>query len=133
MVPLVLTRLAQSLFAGDIARQADLGPGMVIVHGFGLVINSETVIEGICCLFHGVTPGDRGSEWVGSSRPDGHPLLEPNVRAGGGRENPRPDPHRAQQQHRGGCGGLTGCPPFSIMAGVLARVVGQRPVGDIHD
>lgn len=131
LLPLVLTRLAQTLFAVDIAFQADLGPGIVIVHGFGLVIGSEVVIEGDCCLFHGVTLGDRGSEWVGSSRPDGHPVVEKNVMIGAGAKVLGPI--------RIGRGSIIGAnavvlhdvPPLSIVAGIPARVVGQRPIEDI--
>src|SRR4051794_26286122 len=55
LIPLVLTRIAQTLYAVDIAPQAQLGPGIVIIHGFGVVIGCETRIEGDCCIFHGVT------------------------------------------------------------------------------
>ena len=131
LVPLVLTRLAQTLFAVDIAYQCELGPGIVIVHGFGLVIGSEVVIEGDCCLFHGVTLGDRGSEWVGSSRPDGHPIVEKNVMVGAGAKILGPV--------RIGRGSIIGAnavvlhdvPPLSIVAGIPARVVGKRPIEDL--
>src|SRR4051812_42735708 len=66
LIPMILTRIAQHLCAVDIAYQATIGPGLVIVHGFGVVIGSAVTIEGECCIFHGVTFGDRGSEWVGS-------------------------------------------------------------------
>lgn len=131
LVPLILTRLAQTLFAIDIAYEADLGPGMVIVHGVGLVIGSEVVIEGDCFLYHGVTLGDRGSEWVGSSRKDGHPTLEKNVMVGAGAKVLGPI--------RIGRGSIIGAnavvlhdvPPLSIVAGIPARVVGQRTIEDI--
>src|SRR5947209_17412637 len=55
VLPMIFTRLSQHLFAVDIAHQAQLGPGIVIVHGFGLVIGTSVKIEGDCCLFHGVT------------------------------------------------------------------------------
>jgi len=84
LVPLILTRLAQHLFAVDIAPAAELGPGVVIVHCFGVVIGSDTKIEGDCCIFHGVTFGDRGSEWTGSDRPDGHPRVERDCMFGAG-------------------------------------------------
>ncbi len=131
LIPLVLTRLAQTLFAIDIAYEADLGPGIVIIHGVGLVIGSEVVIEGDCFLYHGVTLGDRGSEWVGSSRKDGHPTLEKNVMVGAGAKILGPI--------RIGRGSIIGAnavvlhdvPPLSIVAGIPARVVGQRPIEDL--
>ena len=131
LLPLLLTRIAQTLFAVDISYQSKLGPGIVIVHGFGLVIGSEVVIEGDCCLFHGVTLGDRGSEWVGSSRPDGHPVVEKNVMIGAGAKILGPI--------RIGRGSIIGAnavvlhdvPPLSIVAGIPARVVGKRPIEDL--
>ena len=136
--PLVLTRLAQSLFVLDIACEADLGPGMVIAHGFGLVIGGETVIEGDCCLFHGVTLGGRGSEWVGSSRlesiacsrPDGHPTLEPNVMVRTGAKILGPIRIGRSSIIGANAMVLRDVPPFSIVAGIPARVVGQRPIED---
>ena len=127
LLPLLFTRIAQILYGIDIAYQADLGPGIVIVHGVGLVIGSEARIEGDCCLFHGVTLGDRGSEWVGSDRPDGHPTVEPGVMFGAGAKILGPI--------RIGRGSVIGAnavvlkdvPPYSIMAGIPARVVGTRP------
>jgi serine O-acetyltransferase len=132
LLPLILTRMAQMLFAVDISPLADLGPGIVIVHGFGLVIGSEVVIEGDCCLFHGVTLGDRGSEWVGSSRTDGHPVLERNIMVGAGAKIL--GPIRIGQSSVIGANAvvLKDVPPFSIVAGIPARVVGQRPIDDIH-
>lgn len=68
VLPLILVRLMQFLFAVDIAPSTQLGPGIVIFHGFGLVIGTQVRIEGDCALYQGVTLGDRGSEWVSSAR-----------------------------------------------------------------
>src|SRR4051812_20706239 len=51
LLPMLFTRIAQTLFAVDIDYRASLGPGIVIVHGIGLVIGNATVIEGDCCLY----------------------------------------------------------------------------------
>ncbi len=127
IAPLLLTRIAQILYAVDIAYQAELGPGIVIVHGVGLVIGTQVRIEGDCCLFHGVTLGDRGSEWVGSDRPDGHPVVESGVMFGAGAKILGP----VRIGHDSVIGAnavvLKNVPPYSIMAGVPARIVGTRP------
>ena len=84
-------------------------------------------------MFHGVTLGDRGSEWVGSSRPDGHPTLETNVMVGAGAKIL--GPLRIGRSSIIGANAvvLRDVPPFSIMAGVPARIVGQRPIEDIQE
>ena len=86
-------------------------------------------------MFHGVTPGDRGSEWVGSSRPDRHPTLarESNVMVGAGAKIL--GPLRIGRSSIIGANAvvLQDVPPFSIMAGAPARVVGQRPIGDTYE
>lgn len=74
-VPGLLARVAQHLYGVDIHPAAQIGPGLVLVHGFGTVVGSAVRIAGDCVLFHGVTLGDRGSEWVGTRREDGHPTV----------------------------------------------------------
>jgi serine O-acetyltransferase len=83
-LPFIFTRMAQFLYGVDIAYQANLGPGIVITHCFGLVIGNEVIIEGRCHLFHGVTLGTRGSEWVGDMVEDGHPHVETDCMFGAG-------------------------------------------------
>lgn len=130
IVPLVLTRLSQHLFAVDIAYQARLGPGIVIVHGFGLVVGAAVQIQGNCCLFHGVTLGDRGSEWVGSPEPDGHPVVEPGCIFGAGAKIL--GPIRVGRNSVVGANAvvLRNVPPCSVVAGIPARVIGRRPEMD---
>jgi serine O-acetyltransferase len=130
IVPMILTRLAQFLFAVDIAYQAQLGPGIVIVHGFGLVVGSAVRIEGNCCLFHGVTLGDRGSEWVGSSEPDGHPVVEAGCIFGAGAKVLGPIRIGRNSVIGANAVVLKDVPPSSTMAGVPARVIGRRPEMD---
>ena len=130
LIPMVLTRIAQHLFAVDISFQADLGPGIVIVHGFGLVIGGGTQIDGNCCLFHGVTLGDRGSEWVGSDRTDGHPSLGKGVMVGAGAKILGPV-HIGQNSVIGANAVvLRDVPADSIAAGVPARVIGKRAAAE---
>ena len=126
LLPLILSRLAQHLFAVDIDVAAELGPGIVIYHGFGLVIGRGARIEGGCHLFHGVTLGNRGSEWVGSDEPDGQPCLEYNVVVGAGAKIL--GPVRVGRNSMVGANSvvLKDVPEFAIVAGVPARVVGQR-------
>jgi serine O-acetyltransferase len=126
LVPLLLSRIAQHLFAVDISYKARLGPGIVIVHGFGVVIGSDVEIAGDCCIFHGVTLGDRGSEWVNSDRPDGHPRVGSEVMFGAGAKVLGPIHIGDNTVIGANAVVLTDIPADSVAAGIPAKVVGRR-------
>jgi serine O-acetyltransferase len=130
LLPLLLTRVAQTLFAVDIAYEAELGPGIVIVHGFGLVIGKAVRIAGDCCLYHGVTLGNRGSEWVGSDVTDGHPVLEEHVMIGAGAKILGPVKIGRNCVIGANAVVLQDVPECSVVAGIPARVVSRRPEMD---
>ena len=75
VLPLILTRIIQILYAIDIDYKANLNGGIVIVHGVGLVIGGGVQIDSNVVLFHGVTLGRRG---IGPkiSSTDGFPTIE---------------------------------------------------------
>jgi len=130
LLPLIFTRFAQTFYAVDIAPQAKLGPGIVIVHGFGVVIGRNTRIEGDCCIFHGVTFGDRGSEWTGVQIPDGHPTVERSCMFGAGAKVLGPVTVGRNSIVGANAVVNKSLPPNSIAVGVPARVVGERPEMD---
>lgn len=130
LLPLLLTRVAQTFLAVDISPEARLGPGIVIVHGFGIVIGSATQIEGDCRIFHGVTFGDRGSEWIASKTPDGHPYVEKNCMFAAGAKVLGPITIGWNSVVGANAVVLSSLEPSSIAAGIPARVVGKRPVMD---
>jgi serine acetyltransferase len=45
----------------DISRGAQIGPGLKLLHGQGIVINAHTVIGSDAVILHGVTLGQRRS------------------------------------------------------------------------
>jgi serine O-acetyltransferase len=77
LIPAILTRIIQILYAIDIDYRAKLNGGIVIVHGVGLVIGSGVQIDSNVILFHGVTLGRRGVGPV-ISPSDGFPVIEEN-------------------------------------------------------
>jgi serine O-acetyltransferase len=124
--PMIFARLSQHLFAVDISYKARLGPGIVIVHGFGVVIGSDTEIAGDCCIFHGVTLGDRGSEWVNSDREDGHPRVGREVMFGAGAKVLGPIRIGDNSVIGANAVVLNDVPPNSVAAGIPAKVVSHR-------
>lgn len=129
-VPAVLSRIAQHLYSVDISPSAQIGPGLVLVHGFGVVIGSSTRIAGNCVVFHGVTFGDRGSEWVGTREPDGHPAVGWGCIFGAGAKVL--GPVTVGDNCVVGANSVVNrdVPANSVAAGLPARVVNQRPVMD---
>jgi serine O-acetyltransferase len=130
VLPFVLARLSHHLYAVDIAPSAKIGPGLVLVHCFGTVIGSAVEIEGNCVIFHGVTLGDRGSEWVGTRETDGHPVIGRDCILGAGAKIL--GPVRVGQNCVVGANSvvITDIPENSVAAGLPAKVVNTRPVMD---
>jgi serine O-acetyltransferase len=124
--PMLFSRIAQLLCAIDISYKARLGPGIVIVHGFGVVIGSDVEIAGDCCIYHGVTLGDRGSEWVNSDRTDGHPRVGRQVMFGAGAKVLGPIRIGDNCVIGANAVVLIDVPSDSVAAGVPAKVVSVR-------
>lgn len=75
-----LTRIGRHLYGSDIHWDAQLGEGLVLVHGFGLAISHAAVIGPNCVLSQNVTLGF-GRDRTGKT---GAPTLGANVRVGPG-------------------------------------------------
>lgn len=128
--PAILSRLSQHLYAVDIHPGARVGPGLVLVHGFGVVVGSATNIAGNCVIFHGVTLGDRGSEWVGTRREDGHPTVGRGCIFGAGAKVL--GPVTIGDNCVVGANSVVNrdIPSNSVAAGLPARVINTRPPMD---
>jgi serine O-acetyltransferase len=127
ILPLILTRLGQFLFAVDISPQARLGPAIVIVHGFGLVIGSKVVIEGECALFHGVTLGDRSFKWLRPERQEGHPYVGRNTMFSAGCKVLGPITIGSHSVVGANAVVIESVPEGCVAGGVPARILRQRP------
>jgi serine O-acetyltransferase len=130
LIPLLLSRFAQFAYAVDISPLAQLGPGIALVHCFGIVVGSATRIEGDCVIFHGVTFGDRGSEWVGDTIPDGHPYVEKSCMFGAGAKILGPLTIGKNSVIGANAVVIRNVPPNSVAAGMPAKVISQRPEMD---
>jgi serine O-acetyltransferase len=63
----------------DLPWQTSIGGGLLIVHGWGLVVNKQAVIGKNVTLFHGVTIGRRDKIDTDGVRSTEFPIIEDNV------------------------------------------------------
>jgi serine acetyltransferase/glycosyltransferase involved in cell wall biosynthesis len=75
-----MSRTIRHAFASDVHWDADLEPGIMIVHGFGLAISYAARAKHGCILFQNVTLGYGPS--ADKAEKGGAPLLERNVHVG---------------------------------------------------
>ena len=79
LLPQILTRIIQILYAIDIDYRAQISGGVLIIHGVGLVIGAGARVSPGTTLYHGVTLGVTHSK----DKP-GFPELGRNVLVGAG-------------------------------------------------
>ena len=81
VAPQVLSRALRHLYGTEIHWDADIAPGISIVHGVGLVISHAATVGEACILFHNVTLGEGLDK---TTRARGAPTLEARVHVGPG-------------------------------------------------
>lgn len=81
LAPKVASRLIRHLYSAEIHWDAEFSPGVMLIHGTGLVISHAAHVGEDCILFHNVTLGE-GIDPV--TRVVGSPTLEANVHVGPG-------------------------------------------------
>ena len=79
LLPRVLSQFTRSLTGIEIHPGAQIGRGVFIDHGMGVVIGETSQIGNRCLLYQGVTLGGTGKE-----HGKRHPTLEENVVVGAG-------------------------------------------------
>ncbi|HEY3449724.1 MAG TPA: exopolysaccharide biosynthesis glycosyltransferase EpsD [Myxococcales bacterium] len=77
----VVSRSMRHLYGSDIHWDAELAPGVMLVHGFGLAISHAAKVGPACILFQNVTLG-MGTD--PETRQTGAPTLQANVHVGPG-------------------------------------------------
>ena len=77
----VLSRLIRHLYGMEIHWQADIAPGISLVHGNGIVISKAAKVNDGCLLFQNVTLGHSRNPKSGEV---GAPTVERNVHIGPG-------------------------------------------------
>jgi len=83
IVPLIMTRFIQILYAVDIDYKSKIEGGVIIIHGVGVVIGEGAYIASNVIIYHGVTLG-RKRQVPGDFPNDGFPIVGENVVLGAG-------------------------------------------------
>ena len=81
LAPQVVSRLIRHLYSSEIHWDAQIEPGLAVVHGVGLIISHAASVGGGCILFQNVTLGE-GTDPV--TRAVGAPRLGRDVHVGPG-------------------------------------------------
>ncbi len=78
-IPRLISHIARFLTGVEIHPGAEIGQGVFIDHGMGVVIGETAIVGDYCLIYQGVTLGGTGKE--SGKR---HPTLGENVVVGGG-------------------------------------------------
>ncbi|HEY4303881.1 MAG TPA: glycosyltransferase [Gemmatimonadaceae bacterium] len=77
----IASRMIRHMYGADIHWDARIDPGVIFVHGSGLIISPASVVSSGCVLFQHVTLGESIDA---ETRRSGSPTLEPDVHVGPG-------------------------------------------------
>ena len=107
----------------EIHPGAQIGRGLFIDHGMGVVIGETTIIGDNCTIYQGVTLGGTGKE-----KGKRHPTLGNNVMVGSGAKVLGPFTVGDNSKIAAGAVVLSEVPPNSTCVGVPARIVKREGV-----
>lgn len=119
----IIHRLAAQLAAVDFSWRTQIGAGIAITHGWGLVVSPGANIGNNVTLFHGVTLGRRDRLSPDGSRLTEYPVIEDEVWIG---------PHAIivggvtigrGSRIAGGAFVVDSVPPYSVVSGNPASIV----------
>jgi serine acetyltransferase/GT2 family glycosyltransferase len=118
-----MSRVIRHAFASDIHWDAELEPGVMIVHGFGLAISYSARVKTGCILFQNVTLGYGPDP---TTKEAGAPLLEENVHVGIGATLFGPITVGAGSKIMAGCVLSRSVPPRSIVEAPVPHIASRK-------
>ena len=119
----VVSRLIRHLYGADIHWDAELAPGVMIVHGVGLVIGHSARVGKGCILFQHVTLGEGIDP---QSRKVGSPEIGPEVHIGPGATLIGPILVGARSKITGGALLMQSVPEDSLVETPAPQVSGRK-------
>lgn len=114
----LLSQLGRWFTGVEIHPGAEIGRGLLIDHGMGVVIGETTVIGNDCTIYQGVTLGGTGKE-----KGKRHPTIGNNVMIGSGAKILGPFTVGDNAKIAAGAVVLSAVPEDSTAVGIPARVV----------
>jgi serine O-acetyltransferase len=127
LAPRVASRLIRHVYGPDIHWEAEIDPGVVIVHGMGMAISRSARVRRGAILFQHVTLG------VGThpmSHEVGAPIVEEEVHVGAGSTLVGPIAVGARSKITGNCFVRTSVPPDSLVEAAPPTVSARRSHAD---
>jgi len=124
LAPRVVSRMIRHVYGSDIHWEAELAPGIVIVHGMGIAISRAARVERGVILFQHVTLGlgtDPGSRAVGA------PFVERDVHVGAGSTLVGPITLGARSKITANCFVRTSVPADSLVEASAPTVSVRSP------
>lgn len=119
-----MSRAIRHAFSSDIHWDAELEPGIVVVHGFGLAVSYAARVRHGCILFQNVTLGYGPDP---ETKEGGAPLLEKNVHVGIGATLFGPIVVGEATKIMAGCVLNRSVPPRSVVEAPVPNVALRRP------
>jgi serine O-acetyltransferase len=129
VAPQVVSRLLRHLYACEIHWDAQIAPGVSIVHGVGLVISHAATVGPGCILFHNVTLGEGIDP---QTRLSGAPTLGRDVHIGPGSTLLGPIHIGDGTKIMAGSVLAASVPPHSLIKPAQAEVTGRKPRPPAH-
>ncbi len=135
LAPRVMSRMIRHVYGSDIHWEAQLDPGIVVVHGMGLAISRAAHVERGVILFQNVTLG-MGTD--PTTRVVGAPVVERDVHVGAGSTVIGPITLGARSKVTANCFVRSSVPAGSLVeapvptVSVRARPEGARPQSELE-
>lgn len=121
--PQVMSRMIRHAYGSEIHWDAQIDPGVSVVHGVGLVISHAATVHEGCILFHNVTLGEGTDP---ETREVGAPTLERNVHVGPGATLLGPITLGEGTKVMAGAVLMNSTPPNSIVRPAPSAVVSRK-------
>ncbi len=123
LAPQIMSRMIRHLYGSDIHWDAEIEPGVVIVHGMGLAVSSAARVQRGVILFQHVT---LGMSFDPETRTTGAPLVEQNVHVGAGSTLVGPITIGARSKVTANCFVRASVPPDSLVEAAAPAVTLRR-------